>query len=162
MRAFIYGIFILLASLLLKLEAPSVIRQTLLLASSSFPPEDEVTEVQGNTLTIKTANNIPETVQLAGLATPSAHWQAEETGVLGMLMKNSPVAVQCVSQCQPGQNQQALVKLPNGTLLQSIVLSDGVSQLDPQQLKQLPQTTAIALETAQSLAQSQHKNIWGL
>jgi hypothetical protein len=162
MRAFIYGVFVLLVTLFLKLESPWAVQQMLALVSSLSPSGDEVTEVQGNTLSVTTSDHHSIEVQLVGLATPSAHWQAEETGVLGMLVQKSPVTVQCLSQCQPGQTQQALVKLPDGTLLQSIVLSDGVGQLDPQQLKQLPQTTAIALESVQTLAQSQHKNIWGL
>jgi hypothetical protein len=133
----------------------------LVLVGSSSPSGDEVTEVQGNTLSLMTADHHSIEVQLAGLATSSAHWQAEETGILGMLVQNSPVTVRCASQCQPGQTEKALVSLPNGTLLQSIILSDGVGQLDPQQLKQLPQTTATALSSAQALAQSQHRNIWG-
>lgn len=161
MRVFICGVFVLLVSLFFKLESPWAVRQILVLVGSLSSPGDEVMEVQGNTLSVMTTDHHSIEVQLAGLATPSAHWQAEETGVLGMLVQNSSVTVQCLSQCQSGQTQQALVKLPNGTLLQSIVLSDGVGQLDPQQLKQLPQPTEIALSSAQTLAQSQHKNIWG-
>lgn len=61
----------------------------------------------------------------------------------------------------PPDSSLGLVRLPNGTLLQEILLAQGLTELDSTQ-KDLPTDVTHALQQAQLSAQQQHKNFWGL
>jgi hypothetical protein len=93
---------------------------------------------------------------LAGLAPSSTRWQDEATGILGSILRTSRGQV-FVSWMNQGT---AVVSLPNGTMLQRILLSDGVAKTDPAQLALMPTDIANTLRQAELSAQQQHKNIW--
>ncbi|UIE38870.1 thermonuclease family protein [Leptodesmis sichuanensis] len=61
----------------------------------------------------------------------------------------------------PSRQILALVKLPNGTLIQTILLTEGLAKLDSQQVSSLPPDVLTSLQQAQRSAQQQHKNLWG-
>lgn len=99
---------------------------------------------------------------MAGLAPSSPRWQAEATGVLTLLLQASDgkVSIQTMHSTQARQTV-ALVALPNGTLLQQILLAQGLAKLDRQQISDLPPDIQIVLQQSQASAQQEHKNTWG-
>ncbi|HEY9645097.1 MAG TPA: hypothetical protein V6C88_01940 [Chroococcidiopsis sp.] len=153
---------LVVAPVLWKLAAPLIVRHGVDLLARQFPQSgDLVMVVQGSLLTLRSPAKVPLKVHLVGLAPTNLHWKSEATGVLGMLVHDQPVVVQCVAQCQLGKTEEALVRLTNGTLLQTILLTDGLGKIVPKALPLLPTSVAIALRSAQRSAQQQHRNIWG-
>jgi endonuclease YncB( thermonuclease family) len=146
----------------LKLSIPALLHQHSLLTAAPTQSFSRVKAIAGNTLTVLAPNGSTQQIQLAGLAPPSPRWQRQTTGVLTRLLEASEgqVSIQTVHHIQPKQ-VIALVKLPNGTLLQQILLSQGLAKLDPQQLSKLPPNIQLVLQQAQASAQHERKNAWG-
>lgn len=125
------------------------------------PQATEATTISiyGNIWQISSPHHSSRTFQLAGLKPIAPVWQVQANSVAMMLIEasNKPVDVQFL----PPNSSLALVRLPNGTLLQEILLAQGLAELDPNQ-KDLPTDVAHALQQAQLTAQQQHQNFWGL
>lgn len=115
--------------------------------------------IYGNIWQISSPQHGSRTFQLAGLKPVALVWQAQANSVAMMLIQASQNQVDI--QFLPPNSSLALVRLPNGTLLQEILLAQGLAELDPNQ-KTLPTDVAHALHKAQLTAQQQHKNFWGL
>lgn len=149
--------------LALKLGVPVILssRQVEPLLASSHSDMDHVLSVQGDVLTIQQSGEPPQAMRLAGIAPASERWQAEANGVISMLLESShgQVSVESLGQT-PSDTHSAIIKLPNGTTLQEILLKDGVAKLDSDSLETLSPDVATTLKQAEALAQSQHKNIW--
>jgi endonuclease YncB( thermonuclease family) len=145
----------------LKSVIPALLHEqnTLAASNSSFYT---VQEIAGNHLTVHAPNGSTQSIQLAGLAPLPAHWQHEMTGVLSSLLQASggQVSVTVITDTPRGQTS-ALVKLPNGMLVQTILLAEGLAKLDRQQLSNLPPDVQTSLQQIQASAQQQHKNVWG-
>jgi endonuclease YncB( thermonuclease family) len=146
----------------LKLSIPALLHQQSLLTAAPIQSFSRVKEIAGNTLTVIAPNGSTQQIQLAGLTPSSPRWQAEATGVLRLLLQASDGKVS-IQTTHRGQEKQtvALVALPNGTMLQQILLSQGLAKLDPQQLSDLPIDIQLALQQAQASAQQERKNTWG-
>lgn len=149
--------------LALKLGVPAVLssRRVESLLASGRSEMDYVTSVQGDVLTVEQPGESPQAMQLAGIAPASEHWQAEANGVISMLLESNQGQVSVESLGQTSSDTHlAIIKLPNGTTLQEILLKDGVAKLDSDSLETLPPEVSTTLKQAEALAQSQHKNIW--
>ena len=147
---------------LLKFSIPAILHGQRLAIAAPVESFYSVESIQGHTLTLLKPDGSTQRIQLAGLAPSSPRWQTEATGVLTLLLQASAgkVSIQTVHRIQARQTL-ALVALPNGTLLQQILLAQGVAKLDRQQLSDLPPDVQIALQQAQESAQQEHKNSWG-
>lgn len=115
--------------------------------------------IYGNIWQISSPQHGSRTFQLAGLKPITPIWQAQANSVAMMLIQASQNQVDI--QFLPPDSSLAIVRLPNGTLLQEILLAQGLAELDSTQ-KDLPTDIAHALQQAQLTAQQQHKNFWGL
>ena len=146
----------------LKFSIPAILHGQRFAIAAPVKSLYRVQAIQGHTLTMLALNGSTQQIQLAGLAPSSPRWQREATGILTLLLQASEgqVLIQTMPHNPAGQ-PVALVKLPNGTLLQQILLAQGLAKLDPQQLSNLPPDIQIALQQAQTSAQQEHKNIWG-
>jgi endonuclease YncB( thermonuclease family) len=115
--------------------------------------------IHGNTWQYSSPQHPPRTFHLAGLKPVAPIWQNQANSVAMMLIgaSQNQVDIQFLAPDSP----LALVRLPNGTLLQEILLAQGIAEFDPNQ-KNLPVDVAHALQQAQLTAQQQHKNLWGL
>lgn len=121
--------------------------------------ESTTISVHGTTWQIASPQHPPRTIQLAGLKPIAPVWQDQANSVAMMLIHASQNQVDI--QFLTTNSSLALVRLPNGTLLQEILLAQGLAELDPNQ-KDLPIDVVHALQQAQLTAQQQHKNFWGL
>jgi hypothetical protein len=145
----------------LKLSLPALataavqLKQTVL--GQSPQPLWGVESIEQEQLTFRTPTGSTQHLSLAGIATINNHWQREATGVMAAVLAASHAQVSV----SPQSSTTALVRLPNGTLLQRILLTDGVAKLDPSQLATLPADIVADLKQAQTSAQQQQKNIWG-
>ena len=115
--------------------------------------------IHGNTWRINSPQQPPQTIQLAGLKSIDSTWQNQADSVAVMLIHASQNQVN-IQLLNPGSSL-AIVRLPNGTLLQQVLLSQGLAEFDFSQ-KNLPTDIAQTLQQAQQNAQQQHKNLWGL
>lgn len=115
--------------------------------------------IYGNIWQISSPQHGSQTFQLAGLNPIAPVWQDQANSVAMMLIQASHNQVDV--QFLPSNSSLAIVRLPNGTLLQEILLPQGLAELDSTQ-KDLPTDIAHALKQAQLSAQQQHKNFWGL
>jgi hypothetical protein len=115
--------------------------------------------IRGNIWQISSPHHGDRTFQLAGLKPIAPNWQAQANSVAMMLIQASQNQVDI--QFLPPDSSLGLVRLPNGTLLQEILLAQGLTELDSTQ-KDLPTDVTHALQQAQLSAQQQHKNFWGL
>ena len=149
--------------LVLKLSVPAIlsnrrIEPFLPNASSAM---DQVVSVQGSTLSVEKSGQAPQDITLAGIAPAGEHWQSEANGIISALLESTQGQVSVASiERSPSGEASALVELPSGTTIQQVLLEDGVAKLDDATLKLFPADVATKLQTAQSLAQAQHKNIW--
>jgi endonuclease YncB( thermonuclease family) len=146
----------------LKFSLPAILHGQRLAIAAPNESFYRVQTIQGHTLTVVAPNGSTQQIQLAGLASSPSRWQREATGILTLLLHASEgqVSIQTMSPNPAGQTV-ALVKLPNGTLLQQILLAQGLAKLDPHQRSDLPPDVQIALQQAQASAQKEHKNAWG-
>lgn len=117
-----------------------------------------VTAIHGNTWQINSPQQPPRIIHLAGLKPIAAPWQNQANSVAIMLIKSFQNQVD-IKLLNPNSSL-AIVHLPNGTVLQEILLKQGLAQFDPNQ-KGLPPGIAHTLQQAQQSAQRQYKNIWG-
>jgi len=115
--------------------------------------------IYGNIWQLSSPQHGSRTFQLAGLKPIVPVWQTQANSVAMMLIQASQNQVDI--QFLTPDSSLAIVRLPNGTLLQEILLAQGLAELDPSQ-KDLPTDVAHALQQAQLTAQQQHKNFWGL
>lgn len=160
-RVYLLWTIALLLPIGLKLGVPTLLQKQSTFASqnSSFYVVEAIT---GNHLTVCAPNGSIQSIRLAGLAPLPAHWQHEATGVLATLLQASSRQVSVTTIAYPPSRQiLALVKLPNGTLIQTILLTEGLAKLDSQQVSSLPPDVLTSLQQAQRSAQQQHKNLWG-
>lgn len=113
-------------------------------------------------LTVHTPEKSSITVRLLGLQAANEQWQSQQAGTIAMLLQASNVQVALLN-IQPIKPREvaAIVALPNGTSLQEVLLEDGLAELEPSQLSQLPQDTTQRLQQAETEARKQRKNIWG-
>jgi hypothetical protein len=154
---------LLLSPLIAKVGTPLIQHQALQALSNQLPQSDyQVVEIKDGDIMLRSPQDTHRQVHLSGLEALPPHWEAQATGTLGMLTQNTTVSVQCLHQCEPGETEEALVSLPNGTLLETVLLSDGLGKLDPEQLQSLPYSVSSTLQSAQATAQQQHKNVWGM
>lgn len=114
------------------------------------------------TLTVRSPEKSAIKVRLIGLQVANEQWQSQAAGEITLLLKasNAQVALLNVRSIKPGE-VAAIVALLNGTLLQEILLADGLAKLDPAQLPYLPQQTTQELQQAQAQAKAHRKNAWG-
>jgi hypothetical protein len=115
--------------------------------------------IYDNTWQISSPQPGSRTFLLAGLKPIAPVWQDQANSVAMMLIQASQNQVDI--QFLTPKSSLAIVRLPNGTLLQEILLAQGLAELDPNQ-KDLPIDVTHALQQAQLTAQQQHKNFWGL
>ena len=146
----------------LKFSIPAILHGQRLAIARPSESFYRVQSSQDYRLTVLAPNGSTQQIQLVGLAPSSPRWQREAMGILTLLLQASEgrVSIQTMPHNQAGQTM-ALVKLPNGTLLQHILLAQGLAKLDPRQLSDLPPGVQIALQQAQASAQQEHKNTWG-
>jgi endonuclease YncB( thermonuclease family) len=146
----------------LKFGIPAILHDQRISIAAPVESFYSVEFIQGHTLTLLQPNGSTQRIQLAGLAPSSPRWQAEATGVLTLLLQASDgkVSIQTMHRTQARQTV-ALVALPNGTLLQQILLAQGLAKLDRQQISDLPPDIQIVLQQSQASAQQEHKNTWG-
>lgn len=114
------------------------------------------------TLTVRSPEKSVIKVRLIGLQSATERWQSQAAGAIALLLKasNAQVAFFNVQPIKPGEIA-AIVTLPNGTLLQEILLADGLAKLDFPPLARLPQETAQRLQHTEAQAKAQRKNVWG-
>ncbi|NJP12559.1 MAG: hypothetical protein HC866_26385 [Leptolyngbyaceae cyanobacterium RU_5_1] len=123
---------------------------------------DTVESIHGNVLTVRGLDGSTRQVQLAGLAALNSRWQQEATGVLASLIQASQGQIAVIAtHPAPAGKEFALMRLPNGTLIQQVLLAEGLAKLDVQQVFGLPSNLRTVLQQAQTSAQQQHKNLWG-
>ncbi len=160
-RVYLLWAIALLLPIGLKSGIPALLYEQSTLASSNSSFYN-VQAIAGNHLTVRAPNGSTQLIQLAGLSLLPPRWQHEATGVLSALLQVSggQVAVTITTSTSDGRTL-ALVKLPNGTLIQTILLSEGLAKLDYRQLTNLPPDILTSLQQAQSAAQQQHQNLWG-
>jgi endonuclease YncB( thermonuclease family) len=160
----IYWLWAIALSLpfVIKFSIPAILHGQRLAIATSSESFYRVQSIQGHTLTVAAPKGSTQQIQLAGLASSPYRWQREATGILTLLLQASEgqVSIQTMPHNPAGQTG-ALVQLPNGALLQQILLAQGLAKLDPHQRSDLPPDIQIALQQAQTSAQQEHKNIWG-
>ncbi|MBW4489684.1 MAG: hypothetical protein KME12_18020 [Trichocoleus desertorum ATA4-8-CV12] len=159
---------ILVYSSLLGLLLPIAMRWGILkLFQSAQPPkllsqkvaQTRVISMDSNTWQIFSPQHPSRSIQLAGLKPIDATWQNQANRAARMLIHayQNQIDIQFLSPESP----LALVRLPSGTLLQQILLAQGLAELHPNQ-KNLPTEIVPMLQQAQHSARQQHKNRWGL
>jgi hypothetical protein len=119
-----------------------------------------VESIQRGVLSLQATDRSHKQVQLAGL-TMGDRWQGQADGVVLMVLNAAGARVRLVHEqnIRSGESR-AIIALPNGTLLQEVLLADGLAKLDTQALPSLPQTITDRLQKAEASARAQHKNIW--
>lgn len=160
-RLLVYGSLIgLLLPIGIRWRIPEI-AQSARRAGLLSPQSAEATTIaiHGNTWQISSPQHPSRTFQLAGLKPIAPVWQAQANSVAMMLIGASQNQVDI--QFLTPKSSLAIVRLPNGTLLQEILLAQGLAELDSSQ-KHLPTDIAHALQQAQLSAQQQYKNFWGL
>ena len=162
-RAILFCGVALCLPLALRLGIPAILssRRVEPLLPLSHSEMDHVLSVQGEVLTVEQPGKSPEAIRLAGISPANKHWQAAANGVISTLLESNQgqVSVTPVESFDNSGNS-ALIRLPNGTTLQEILLEDGVAKLDEIGLDAVPDDVATTLQKAQAAAQAQHKNIW--
>lgn len=117
-------------------------------------PQDlyRVASIQQGVFLLQAPDRSFKQVRLAGL-TIGDRWQGQADGVVLMLLNATGVRVRLI-------HERGLIALPNGTLLQEVLLADGLAKLDAKSLASFPQSIRDRLQKAQTAARAQHKNIW--
>jgi len=116
-----------------------------------------VDRISGRTWTVRTPDQPEIETQMVGIEPISAIDVEQVNGILSMLVQHSNRRVTLV---YPESAPQALVYLPNGTLLQRVLILEGLAKINAQELSILPKDIAQTLQKAQQSAQQQHKNLW--
>lgn len=161
-RAVLFGGAALCLPFLLKFGVPAILgsRQMEHFLPKANSRMEQVVSVKGLALSVKAPGQPPQSLQLAGIAPLSDHWQKEATGVISTLLESAHGQVSVSTMGSQSGKAFALVALPNGTTLQQVLLADGVAKLDNDGLRLLPADLSAKLQAAQALAKAQQKNIW--
>jgi endonuclease YncB( thermonuclease family) len=165
MKPRLFGLFsiVLLLPLGLKLGVP-ILSQYAEAKLSEVVPEQQYTieAVEGYTLRVRAADQSRRKVRLAALQPGQGDWQNQAAAITTlMLSSQATVRLTHVQPSSQSDEVQAIAYLPNGTLLQQVLLSDGLAKLDRAQLSRLPIKEAQLFQQAEAVARSQRKNIWG-
>lgn len=147
---------LLLAPLGLKLGAVSILHQMEGLSwikVSENPNLYRVESIEGGVLRLQSPDLAFKQVRLAGL-TIGDRWRGQADGVVLMLINAAGARVKLI-------DEQGFIALPNGTLLQEVLLADGLAKLNAKSLPLFPQSIRDRLQKAETAARAQHKNVWG-
>ena len=147
---------LLLAPLGLKLGAVPLLHQVEGLdwiKVSKDPNLYRVESIERGVIQLQAPDRSAKQVRLAGL-TIGDRWRGQADGVLLMVLNAAGARVTLI-------DEGDLIALPNGTLLQEVLLADGLAQLDTESLPSFPQSIRDRLQKAEATARAQHKNIWG-
>jgi endonuclease YncB( thermonuclease family) len=156
------GIKLGVPALLMKGEQMGLLQVFTKTQASSPYTVEEIAFKSNLRLTVRTPEKSVIKVRLIGLQAANEQWQSQAAGEIALLLKasNAQVFLLNVQPIKPGAIS-AIIALPNGTLLQEILLADGLAKLDPAQLPHLSQQTTQGLQQAQAKAKAQRKNVWG-
>lgn len=147
---------LLLAPLGLKLGAVPLLHQMEGLSWIKVSEDQtlyKVESIEQGVLMLQAPDRSYKQVRLAGL-TIGDRWQGQAEGVLLMVLNAAGARVRLI-------DERGLIALPNGTLLQEVLLADGLAKLDAKSFPSLPQTIRDRLRKVEATARAQHKNIWG-
>lgn len=120
---------------------------------SEDPNLYRVESIQQGVLRLQAPDRSYKAVRLAGL-TMSDRWQGQAEGVVLMVLNADGARVRLI-------DEGGLIALPNGTLLQEVLLADGLAKLDANRLSSFPRSIRDRLQKAEAAARAQHKNVWG-
>lgn len=147
---------LLFAPLGLKLGAVPILHQMEQLGWINVSEDQsfyKVEAIEQGVLRLQAPDRSHKQVRLVGL-TMSDRWRGQAEGVLLMVLNAAGARVRLMG-------EQGLIALPNGTLLQEVLLADGLAKLDAKSLPTFPQSIRDRLQKAETAARAQHKNIWG-
>lgn len=147
---------LLLAPLGLKLGAVPLLHQMEGLSWIKVSEDQtlyKVESIEQGVLMLQAPDRSHKQVRLAEL-TISDRWRGQAEGVLLMVLNAGGARVRLI-------DKQGLIALPNGTLLQEVLLADGLAQLEAKSLHLFPQSIRDRLQKAEATARAQHKNVWG-